>query len=183
MELIDQVADGVLGYTIEEDNALYVPVIMAVCEGDGRVGKFLDGLPRDRTVKVPEVMSPRLQGMLERRGFLHSYEWMDGEVEEVAIMVRYARTRKRLIVDAVGHLISEGAEVLFRRVTAERERVTSTGGRVIFLFDYEDQVPPEIEVETRVGILTQRAKLVGDCWKFDGLVLNFGRPVPQLTDP
>lgn len=88
-----------------------------------------------------------------------------------------------MIVDAVGHLISNGAEVLFRRVTAERERVTSTGGRVIFLFDYEDQRPPEIEVETRVGILTQRAKLVGDCWKFDGIVLNFDRPVPRFTHP
>lgn len=182
MELLDQMADGVMGYTVAEGDTIYVPVIMAVCEGDGRVGKFLDGLPRDRTVKVPEVLSPRLRGMLERRGFLHSYEWIDGEEEEVAIMVRYARTRKKPIVDAVGRLIAEGSEVCFRRVTAERERVTSTGGRVIFLFDYEDQVPPEIEVETRVGIITQRARLAGDCWKFDGLVLNFGRAVPQLRE-
>lgn len=182
MELIEQVADGVLGYTVEEEGVLFVPVIMAVQEGDGSVGRFLDSLPRDRTVKVPEVMSSRLQGMLERRGFLHSFEWQDGVDEEIAVMVRYARVRKKSIVDAVGRPIEAGAEVLFRRVTAERQRVVTTGGAVLFLFDYEDQVPPEIEVETRAGILSQRAREVGNCWKFDGLLVNLGRPVPRIVE-
>lgn len=86
------------------------------------------------------------------------------------------------IVDAVGRLLHEGAEVLFRRHTAERQRVTTMGGKVLFLFDFCDTVPPEIEVETRVGIITERARRVGNCWKFDGLLLNGGTPVPRFSE-
>lgn len=85
------------------------------------------------------------------------------------------------IVDAVGRLLHGGAEVVFRRHTAERLRVTTMGGRVIFLFDYCDTTAPQIEVETRVGIVTETAARVGNCWKFEGLLVNGGTPVPRFN--
>lgn len=63
-------APGVHGYAMEDaEGRLYIPVIEAVTEGNGDVGRFLDALPKDRTVRFPTVMSARLAGMLERRGF------------------------------------------------------------------------------------------------------------------
>ena len=47
-----------------------VMYVEAVTEGSGQVGAWLDGLPTDRRVVVPNVTSSRLAGMLERRGFL-----------------------------------------------------------------------------------------------------------------
>jgi len=43
--------------------------VLAEVEGSGDVGRWLDALPRDRKVAVPNVTSERLAGMLERRGF------------------------------------------------------------------------------------------------------------------
>jgi hypothetical protein len=42
----------------------------------GAVGRWLDKLPLDLPVLVPAVASPRLAGMLERRGF-RPHLWMD----------------------------------------------------------------------------------------------------------
>ena len=66
---LDQLAPGVSGYTSEVGEALLVPVIIADKEGNGDVGRYLDTLPRDRWVIFPTVLSARLAGMLERRGF------------------------------------------------------------------------------------------------------------------
>lgn len=86
------------------------------------------------------------------------------------------------IVDGVGRPIFAGSEVTFRRLVAERPRVTTEGGRVLFLFDFCDEHPPEIEVETRVGIVTEKSRNVGGCWKFDGLLVNLARVVPRFTE-
>jgi len=64
-----RLAPGVRGYTVWSGGALYIPIIVADSEGTGDVGRYLDSLPRDRTVKFPTVLNPRLCGMLRRRGF------------------------------------------------------------------------------------------------------------------
>lgn len=62
------IAPGVQGYVILHEDLIYIPWIAAMKEGNGSVGRFLDSLsPRCRIVNV---ISPRLQGMLERRGFI-----------------------------------------------------------------------------------------------------------------
>lgn len=85
---MDKLAPGVLGYAVETDEALFVPAIMAERPGRGDVGRFLDSLPRDRTVKVPAVLSPRLAGMLDRRGFKRKVEWAAEFAEYVEVWVR-----------------------------------------------------------------------------------------------
>ena len=65
-----KLAPGIFGYAILGlDGSLYVPFIMSEQEGSGVVGKWLDALPTDRRVVFPIVLSGRLAGMLERRGF------------------------------------------------------------------------------------------------------------------
>jgi hypothetical protein len=60
-------APGVRGYAILADGKICIPLIIAEREGSGDVGRFLDSLsPR---CVVPNVTSPRLAGMLMRRGF------------------------------------------------------------------------------------------------------------------
>lgn len=62
-------APGVRGYTVECDGELWIPVVFAEREGAGDVGRYLDTLPKDKTVIFPTVLSARLEGMLKRRGF------------------------------------------------------------------------------------------------------------------
>lgn len=67
---LDHLASGVVGYSIdEEDGSLWIPLIYAEDEGAGDVGRYLDSLPTDRTIVVPNVINPRLEQMLARRGF------------------------------------------------------------------------------------------------------------------
>lgn len=64
----EYLAPGVLGYAILKDNRILIPLIYAKKEGTGDVGRFLDSLsPR---CVIPNVTSPRLMGMLARRGYL-----------------------------------------------------------------------------------------------------------------
>ena len=70
-------APGVLGYSVDTPEGLYIPFIMAARPGAGDVGRFLDSLPLDRRVVVPCVISPLLASMLERRGFVVSVEWVE----------------------------------------------------------------------------------------------------------
>lgn len=67
--LFTDLAPGVEGLAIQFDGVFELGGIRAIREGDGSVGRYLDGLPRDLTVIVPYVTSSRLAGMLERRGF------------------------------------------------------------------------------------------------------------------
>ena len=63
------IAPGVEGIEHDFGTIFELASIRAITEGSGAVGAYLDRLPRDRTVIVPFVVSERLAGMLERRGF------------------------------------------------------------------------------------------------------------------
>jgi hypothetical protein len=63
------IAPGVIGHTEERDGAHYILLLAAVDEGRGDVGRYLDLLPRDRRIVVPNVLNDILAGMLKRRGF------------------------------------------------------------------------------------------------------------------
>jgi hypothetical protein len=78
----------VRGYTVWSKGALYVPLLIADREGAGDVGRYLDTLPADRTIKVPTVTSPRLRGMLDRRGYTETLE--ETPFGPVRVMVRAA---------------------------------------------------------------------------------------------
>jgi hypothetical protein len=75
---LDELAPGVAGYTFDrEADGLYVPLVAALRPGHGAVGRYLDILPRDRRVVFPNVISPVLEGMLQRRGFTLIEEWSE----------------------------------------------------------------------------------------------------------
>lgn len=63
-----ELAPGVLGYAILAKGRIHIPLIIAAKEGSGAVGRFLDSLTK-RCV-IPSVTSPRLMGMLARRGWI-----------------------------------------------------------------------------------------------------------------
>jgi hypothetical protein len=62
-----RLAPGVYGFTFCQDGFIFIPLIVAEHEGSGDVGRFLDRLSA-RCV-IMDVTSPRLQGMLVRRGW------------------------------------------------------------------------------------------------------------------
>jgi hypothetical protein len=69
--------EGCLAFVEEGHEALIVRgVLAAEPRVPGAVGRWLDLLPRDVAVIVPAVVSGRLAGMLERRGF-RPHLWMD----------------------------------------------------------------------------------------------------------
>lgn len=70
---------GVLGVVHHHGDAIVVSNLEAVEEGSGHVGHWLDCLPRNRIICFAEVLSSRLAGMLERRGFHRSEhpQWPD----------------------------------------------------------------------------------------------------------
>lgn len=84
----ERLDDGVLGYTVETPEGIYIPWIQAEREGDGRVGRYLDALPCDRRVVFPTIISARLAGMLARRGFIPGSEWSEELAEWVDLMER-----------------------------------------------------------------------------------------------
>ena len=86
------VAPGVKADIHDEGiRGIYIPVIMALVPGSGDVGRYLDALPRDRRIVFPTVISNRLIGMLERRGFHVEPEWApEPFMEWVECMVRDA---------------------------------------------------------------------------------------------
>ncbi len=79
-----QLAPGVFGYAVEVDGSIYVPVITAENPGSGQVGAFLDRLPEN--VRIPNVLSRRLLGMLTRRGWRLTTE-IDETGDSVAVDV------------------------------------------------------------------------------------------------
>jgi len=89
-QLMQELAPGVYGYTMEHEGALYVPLLVAENPGTGQVRAYLDSLPRDRTVKFPCVISSILEAALLRRGFVPSVEWSDTHQEHVDVLVRHA---------------------------------------------------------------------------------------------
>jgi len=83
-----QIAPGVHGQMFDTPNGIYIPVISADNPGSGDVGRFLDGLPMDRDIKFPCVLSPTLRGMLLRRGYVNAGEFSEEFGENVDVMVR-----------------------------------------------------------------------------------------------
>lgn len=73
-QYLERVAPGVLGYTVDHEGELWIPTIYAEHERNGDVGRYLDTLPTDRRVVVPNVVNPILRGMLQRRGFVAGWE-------------------------------------------------------------------------------------------------------------
>jgi hypothetical protein len=68
--IVSPVAPGVEALLVDHGDVLEIPAIRAAdLRIAGAVGAWLDTLPTDRTVIVPFVVSDRLAGMLERRGF------------------------------------------------------------------------------------------------------------------
>ena len=69
------IAQGVLGILFRDphDGALIVNYVWAEREGAGDVGRWLDALPAELTVRVIAVTSDRLAGMLARRGYKHCH--------------------------------------------------------------------------------------------------------------
>jgi hypothetical protein len=89
MGVQELLAPGVVGYTWEmPDGSLNIPLITALRPGSGDVGRYLDGLPHGRHIRVPCVISARLQGMLERRGFTPAQVWSEDFEEWVDVMER-----------------------------------------------------------------------------------------------
>jgi hypothetical protein len=90
---LDVMGEGVLGYTVEHEDATYIPLIVATHPGTGEVGRWLDELSGNVTWKIPTVVSGRLAGMLERRGWVLTVEHSE-EFGAVEVYVRRARWLK-----------------------------------------------------------------------------------------
>ena len=86
----DQVAPGVHAVLVEHQGVTYIPYIAADTPGNGDVGRYLDSLPKDRTIRVPCVLSSVLKGMLRRRGYRVTHEWSKEFEEEVEVFERRA---------------------------------------------------------------------------------------------
>ncbi|MFQ5813001.1 MAG: hypothetical protein ACE5I2_07415 [Anaerolineae bacterium] len=75
---VDELAPGLKGYIVETDDAIYVPFIEAVERGKGALTRYLDGLERGpKAVKIPTVLSERLERYLARRGYRLTEEWAE----------------------------------------------------------------------------------------------------------
>lgn len=86
--VLDDLADGVRGYVEEHDGEQWIPLIVATSPGTGQVAAFLDRLPATETIVVPNVLSPKLARMLERRGFRKEVRWIG---EAIDVWARPAR--------------------------------------------------------------------------------------------
>ena len=86
--LLDVLAPGVYGRRFDGPEGTYFPIVYAAKAGSGDVGRFLDALPREQVMKFPCVVSSRLQGMLQRRGFRLTHEWNADAEEDVDVWVR-----------------------------------------------------------------------------------------------
>ena len=96
-----ELAPGVMGYAVEKDGTLYVPFMAARRPGTGDVGRFLDALATEsRPVIVPNVISVRLRGMLERRGWIAEERWSEENEEHVEVYVRPPNGESARLEDA-----------------------------------------------------------------------------------
>lgn len=70
------VADGVLAHVQDQGSSLIVRAVLAGRPRiPGAVGRWLSSLYGERPVVVPAVVSSRLAGMLDRRGFRRQTWW------------------------------------------------------------------------------------------------------------
>jgi hypothetical protein len=87
--VLDELAPGLRGYTVDHEGALYVPFVVADDPGHGALSRYLDSLPTDRAVKFPTVISSKLAGALQRRGYVVEWEWSELHQEWVEVYVRH----------------------------------------------------------------------------------------------
>lgn len=87
-DILTELAEGVKGYTMEHEDALYIPVVVAKHPGNGDVARYLDSLPKDKTIKFPTVLHPQLRDMLSRRGYKVTHEWAEEFQEYAEVFVR-----------------------------------------------------------------------------------------------
>lgn len=84
---LDTLAEGVIGYAMEHEGAIYYPFVDTTEKGKGYLSRFLDSLPTDKTIKFPTVISKILRASLMRRSFKIQFEWAEefGEMAEVFV--------------------------------------------------------------------------------------------------
>lgn len=70
---------GVQGIWFDQPEGIYVASVIAIREGSGDVGRMIDSMPADRRIVFTTVISARLEGMLERRGYKEETEYYEGE--------------------------------------------------------------------------------------------------------
>lgn len=89
---VKKLGEGVWGHELDEgESGIYYPVIAAERPGTGDVGRWLDALPTNRTIKFPTVISAKLAMMLERRGYVLLREWAEEFNEFAEVWTRAPR--------------------------------------------------------------------------------------------
>ena len=87
MILYDTLAPFVLGKRLEIDDTIflvYIIVMYGEMEGQGLAGRYLDSLPRNKDIIVPEVVpESKMPGMLKRRGFFFSWALDEDDEKQV----------------------------------------------------------------------------------------------------
>lgn len=90
MDTLSPVEVASPSYAMEdEDGVIYIPVLQVKNPGHGEGGRFLDTLPKDRTIKVPGVINRLLAEMLTRRGYVRTREWSERAEDWVEVYVRW----------------------------------------------------------------------------------------------
>lgn len=69
MDDIGEISEGVMGY-MKANNEVDVVAVTSTEPRKGNVSRFLDSLPRNKTVTFHDVTSDILQAALEKRGFV-----------------------------------------------------------------------------------------------------------------
>jgi hypothetical protein len=84
------IGPGIRGYTMEHEGALYVPLIFSDTPGKGNLSRYLDALPKNRTIRFPNVLNSIFAGALHRRGFRLIEEWCEEFSEMIEVWERTA---------------------------------------------------------------------------------------------
>jgi hypothetical protein len=69
LDRLPNIAPGVVGTVEVTATTVTIPVLAARQPGSGAVSAFLASLPDHAEIRIPVVTSPRLAGMLRRRGY------------------------------------------------------------------------------------------------------------------
>lgn len=127
-------AEGVRGFAFNTNNGIYLTAIRAETPGSGKVSKFLDALPLDKRVVFPVVVSPKLRGMLLRRGFTEKWEVGEPYQDDVPVMERRpddggpSLTGPRYYDRNGNKLTAEQWVILYDQMEYRRIRCSDVGG-------------------------------------------------------
>lgn len=84
-----ELAPGLSGYTVEFEDSIYVPLLIADEPGNGALTRYLDKLEQGpKTIKIPNVLSGRLARYLQRRGYQLRWEYSKQYGEDVDVWTR-----------------------------------------------------------------------------------------------